>query len=68
MDKKDVIRCSNCRKIIGEGGGKDYKIAIKCKCGTLNVLEAIPKEKIETRMSNASLNLGTFSIQHISEP
>lgn len=41
----DVIRCYNCRKIIGEGTISDGKISIKCKCGTLNTIEAVPKLK-----------------------
>lgn len=65
LDKND-IRCTGCRKIIGK---LDYlidgRISIKCKCGTLNIIEAVPKEKAE---SNASgIILGTFAMQHIKE-
>lgn len=46
---KDAIRCSNCRKLIGTGSLKDGKIAIKCKCGTTNIIEAIPEQTAEKK-------------------
>lgn len=54
-DNPDMIRCSNCRKIIGEGTLKDGKISIKCKCGTLNTIEAVPKQQ-ETEQKNFVYN------------
>jgi len=38
---KDLIpiHCSNCGKKLYEVKMKEATIAIKCKCGTLNVLE-----------------------------
>lgn len=44
--EKKTIRCTGCNKVIGELGHlRDGKISIKCKCGTINVIEAIPEEK-----------------------
>lgn len=42
-DEKNIIRCTGCRKVIGEGTLNDGKISIKCKCGVLNTIEATPK-------------------------
>jgi len=39
------ILCSNCGKKLGEVSMKDGKVAIKCKCGTLNVKESKPPLK-----------------------
>ena len=38
---KDLIpmRCKNCGKKLGEVKMKEGVVAIKCKCGTVNVLE-----------------------------
>lgn len=33
------ILCSNCGKKLGEVNMKDGVVSIKCKCGTLNVIE-----------------------------
>ncbi len=47
-DEKDAIRCTSCKKILGKGVINDGKIEIKCKCGTLNTIQAeLPKQPAE---------------------
>ena len=45
MSDKNIIRCSGCRKIIGEGVINDGHITIKCKCGVMNTLVASKKQE-----------------------
>lgn len=42
---KNAIRCSNCRKLLGEGVLRDGRISIKCKCGMVNTIEVTPEKK-----------------------
>jgi hypothetical protein len=70
VDKNDIL-CTGCRKKIADGILNDGRISIKCKCGTINTIEATPKEtsvsKVILNGHHSGLTLGTFSIQHISE-
>lgn len=42
------IICVNCSKPIAEGSVQEGFLKILCDCGTLNVIGALPKEKVET--------------------
>ena len=45
--EKNSIRCSGCKKVIGELDYlNDGKLTIKCKCGVVNTIEATPPPKV----------------------
>lgn len=65
---KNIIRCTGCKKVLCNLEYlNDGKLEIKCKCGVINTIEALPKQTSEIQVNGQpGLNLGTFSIQHIS--
>lgn len=66
---------TKCERVIAEIERlNDAKIVIKCgKCGKENIIQATPPKQPESTAiimnghNNHSIQLGTFSIQHISE-
>lgn len=39
MSDLQDIRCSKCQKLLAEAKIEEGKLAIKCKCGTMNTIE-----------------------------
>ncbi len=65
MPEKNDILCNNCRKKIAEGEISDGCLKIKCKCGTINTVEAHP-DIVADRYQPKELSLGMFNMEKIS--
>lgn len=48
-DLKNQIRCTGCRKMLATGTITDGTISIKCKCGVVNTISAVPVKKEENK-------------------